>query len=32
MAIRLAENFGSDHHPILARVRAPGSPPVAGPH
>ncbi len=32
MAIRLAENFGSDHHPILARVRAPGSPPVADPH
>ena len=32
MAIRLAENFGSDHYPILARVRAPGSPPVAGPH
>jgi endonuclease/exonuclease/phosphatase family metal-dependent hydrolase len=31
MATRLAESFGSDHYPILARVRAPGTPPVAGP-
>ena len=30
-AIRLADNLGSDHYPILARVRAPGPPPVAGP-